>query len=97
MILRITKYYGMTFLAGKGELDKFIALACCLVHAIGKLYFIWLYTNHYDKLVSIINRLTQMEYTRDELRQINKVGISILHIFNYTSLPYSLKVMVKQN
>lgn len=73
MILRITKYYAMRFLAGNGELDKFIALASAVVQAIGKVYFIWLYTIHYDKLVSIINKLGQMEYARDEIRKINKV------------------------
>lgn len=73
MILRITKHYTMRFLAGDGELEKFVAMACYMVQGIAKLYFIWLYTMHYDKLVSIVNKLAQMEYAYEDVGKINRV------------------------
>lgn len=81
MILRVTKYRALEFLSGPGELDTFVALACYVVPAISKIYFIWLYTMHYDKLVSIIERLTEMKYAHQVLKEINKVGFIWLKIF----------------
>lgn len=69
----------MTFLAGTGKLDDFVAVACSLVQAIAKVYFIWLYTMKYDKFVSIIDRFTQAIYKPDALKKINKV------LINYTN------------
>lgn len=74
LILRITKYHALNFLSGTGEIDKFVALACYVVQAASKVYFIWLYTAvHSEKLMSIIERLSEMQYTKETLDKINRV------------------------
>lgn len=73
MILRITKFHALNFLSGTGEIDKFVALACYVVQAVAKVYFIWLYTVHYEKLVAIIERLSEMKYAKETLHKINRV------------------------
>lgn len=76
MNIRGTKYYIMTFLAGKGQLDEFVAVASVLVQTIAKVYFLWLYTTKYDKFVSIMDQFAKMTYTHNKLKNINKVRIN---------------------
>lgn len=76
MNIRITKYHVMKFLAGTGKLDEFVAVACSAVQTIAKLYFIWLYTMHYGKFVSIIDRFSDAKCTPSEMKKVNRVRIN---------------------
>lgn len=67
----------MTFLAGKGMLDEFVAVACSVVQAVAKIYFIWLYTMHYDKFIAIIDRFAQAKYASCELKKVKRVRVII--------------------